>query len=44
VGIAVVAALVYAFVSTGSGRGMWDKFKRSASELTGGSVGKRNRK
>jgi len=41
IAIAVVAALVYAFAATGRLSGAWDKFKRSISELTGGSAGKR---
>ena len=35
------AALIYALAATGRMGGMWDKFKRSISELTGGSAGKR---
>jgi stage II sporulation protein P len=44
IGIAVAAALVFAFLQTGRLGGGWDKFKRSVSELTGGSAGKRNKK
>ena len=39
--IAAAAALIYALAATGRMGGMWDKFKRSISELTGGSAGKR---
>ncbi len=39
--IAVIAALLYALAATGRLGGAWDKFKRSISELTGGSAGKR---
>ena len=39
--IAIIAALIYAFAATGRLGGAWDKFKRSISELTGGSAGKR---
>lgn len=44
VGIAIVAAIVFAFFQTGKFGGAWDKIKRSTSELTGGSIGKRNKK
>ena len=37
----VVAAVVFAFLQTGTGRGMWDKLKRGTSEVTGGLVGKK---
>jgi stage II sporulation protein P len=39
--VVAVAALVYAFLATGSGRGMVEKLKRNTSELTGGLVGKK---
>lgn len=39
--IAVIAALIYALAATGRLSGMWDKFRRSVSEITGGSAGKR---
>jgi stage II sporulation protein P len=38
---AVVAAVAYAFLSTGSGKGMVEKLKRNTSEITGGLIGKR---
>lgn len=41
IAIAIIAALIYALASTGRLGGMWDKFKRSVSEITGGSAGKR---
>ncbi len=44
VGIAIVAAIVFAFFQTGKFGGTWDKIKHSTSELTGGSIGKRNKK
>jgi stage II sporulation protein P len=37
----VVAALAYAFLATGSGKGMMEKLKRNTSELTGGLLGKK---
>ena len=42
IGLAALAALIYALLSTGSLRGAWDKLGRHASELTGGLFGKRN--
>ena len=39
IGLAIVAALVYALLSTGSLGGAWRKLRRGASELTGGLVG-----
>ena len=39
--IAVAAAAIYALAATGRLGGGWDKLKRSISELTGGSAGKR---
>ncbi len=44
VGIAIVAAAVFAFFQTGKFSGAWDKLKHTTSELTGGSAGKRNKK
>ena len=44
VGLAVLAAVVYALISTGSIKGMGEKIKRGTSELTGGLFGKKNRK
>ena len=43
-GIALLAAVVYAFVSTGSGKGAMAKLRRNASELTGGLFGDKDRK
>lgn len=40
--IVLIAAAIYAFLSTGSGKGMFDKMKRSASEMTGGLFGKKD--
>ena len=40
--IVIIAAAVYAFISTGSGKGMLNKMKRSASEVTGGLLGKKD--
>ncbi|GHU75572.1 stage II sporulation protein P [Clostridia bacterium] len=37
----IIAALVYAFVATGSGKGMMEKLKRNTSEITGGLIGKK---
>jgi stage II sporulation protein P len=37
--IAILAAVIYALASTGRLGGMWDRIKRSISELTGGSIG-----
>lgn len=39
--IALIAAGVYALAATGRLRGGWDRIRRSISELTGGSAGKR---
>lgn len=39
--IAVIAALIYALAATGRIGGMWKKFRRSISEITGGSAGRR---
>ena len=39
--LAVVAAGVYALAATGRMGDVWGKMKRSLSELTGGSAGKR---
>ena len=44
VGIAILAAIVFALFQTGKFGGAWDKLKHSTSELTGGSIGKRNKK
>lgn len=44
VGLAVLAAIVYALISTGSFKGMWQKMKRGTSEITGGMVGDKDRK
>lgn len=41
IGLAVLAAVVYALASTGRLRGVKEKLSRGASELTGGMVGKR---
>ncbi len=38
--IALIAATVYAFLSTGRGKDTWNKLRRGASEMTGGAVGK----
>lgn len=38
---AILAAIVYAFVATGSGRGMMNKLARNTSEITGGLIGKK---
>ncbi|MDR1262998.1 MAG: stage II sporulation protein P [Oscillospiraceae bacterium] len=38
----VVAALAYAFLATGSGKGMIEKLKRNTSEITGGLIGKKS--
>lgn len=40
--LAAVAAIVYAFVATGSPEGAWRKLGRRASELTGGLFGRRD--
>ena len=39
--LAVAAAGVYALAATGRMGDVWGKMKRSLSELTGGSAGKR---
>lgn len=41
VGLAILAAIIYALVSTGSFGGMWNKLKRGTSEITGGLFGKK---
>ena len=41
IAIAIIAALIYALAATGRISGMWEKFRRSVSEITGGSAGKR---
>ena len=38
-GLALLAAVVYAIISTGSGEGAWRKLKRNASEISGGLFG-----
>ena len=43
VGLVILAAIVYALVSTGSIKGMGEKIKRSASEVTGGLFGKKKK-
>ena len=42
--IAAIAAAVYAFLSTGSGKGAMNKISRSVSEMTGGLTGKKKDK
>ena len=42
IGLALVAAAIYALVATGSLKGAWEKLGHRASELTGGLIGKRN--
>jgi stage II sporulation protein P len=37
----IAAALAYAFLATGSGKGMVEKLKRNTSEITGGLIGKK---
>lgn len=37
----VVAAVVFAFLQTGTGKGTWNKLARHTSELTGGLIGKK---
>ena len=44
IGLAIVAAIVYALAATGSLKGGWQKLRRRASELTGGLVGDKERK
>ena len=39
--IALIAAVIYAFLSTGRGKETWNKLKRGASEVTGGAIGKK---
>ena len=41
VGLAAVAAIVYALAATGSFKGAWEKVGRRASEMTGGLFGKK---
>lgn len=41
VGIAIVGALIYALVSTGTFDGMKKKLARGVSEITGGAIGKK---
>lgn len=41
IAIAIIAALIYALAATGSFGGMWTRLKRTVSEITGGSAGKR---
>lgn len=41
IGLAILAAIIYALVSTGSFGGMWNKVKRGTSEITGGLFGKK---
>ena len=43
VGLVILAAIVYALVSTGSFKGMGEKIRRSASEVTGGLFGKKKK-
>ena len=42
IGLALLAAAVYALAATGSGKGAWQKLRRHASELTGGLLGDRS--
>ena len=42
VGLAILAAVAYALLATGSLKGAWEKLGHRASELTGGWLGKRN--
>ena len=44
VGLAALAALAYALLSTGSLKGAWQKLGRNVSEVTGGLLGDRRRK
>lgn len=44
VGLAIAAALIYALISTGSFKGMWQKMKRGASEVSGGLFGDKDRR
>ncbi len=41
IGLAILAAAVYAIVSTGGFGSAWNKMKRGASEMTGGLFGKK---
>jgi stage II sporulation protein P len=41
IGIAVLAAIIYALVSTGTLKGVTEKISRGASEMSGGLVGKK---
>ena len=43
VGLAALAAALYALISTGTLKGAWKKLARTASEVSGGLFGKRNR-
>ena len=43
IGVAILAAVVYALASTGTLGGAWDKLKRGTSEITGGLFGKKKR-
>ena len=43
VGLAILAAAVYALISTGSLKDAWHKLGRTASEVSGGLFGKRNK-
>ncbi|MBQ8109042.1 MAG: stage II sporulation protein P [Clostridia bacterium] len=42
VGLAAVAAIVYALAATGSFKGAWRKLGRNVSEITGGMIGNRD--
>jgi len=44
IGLAAIAAVVYALASTGGFGEAWNKIKRGASEVTGGLFGKKPRK
>lgn len=44
VGLAALAALAYALLSTGSLKGAWQKLGRGVTEVTGGLLGDRRRK
>lgn len=41
IGLALLAAVLYALAATGTLRGAWDKLRRGASEITGGALGKK---
>ena len=43
VGLAALAAALYALISTGTLKGAWKKLARTTSEVSGGLFGKRNR-